>query len=190
MCQFNTATMSPGGNEELVRGLAKQARLKWEPLGNVFIAKQLEPGETYFFTTWGMCDCGSEVGSAQHETAPNGELGDLSRELKKLRQRGWSETKIERWLAQQKQDRVRKKAEWEARHQTTREELERWIEFVRCVLEQDAARWIGVMHHFYNHRIESAKITLTRQWIRLDQVSPEELQGLKPDVLLTIAKKG
>lgn len=189
MCQFNTATMSPGGNEDQVRNLAKQARLKWEPISNAFIVKQLEPRETYFFTTWGMCDCGSEVGSAQRESAPDDKLGDLSRDIKKFRQRGWSETKIERWLAQQKQDRVRKKAEWETRHQTTGEELERWIEFVRCVIKQDAARWIGVMHHFYNQGIESAKITFTRQWVPLDQVSPERLQRLNPDVLLTIAKK-
>lgn len=158
-------------------------------MGNAFVVRQLEPGEKYFFTTWGMCDCGSEVGSSQRETPPTDELGDLSRDLKKFRQSGWSETKIERWLAQKRQDRVRKKAEWKTRHQTIGEELDRWIEFMRSVIEQDAARWIGVMHHFYNHEIESAKITFTRQWVSLDLISPKRLQTLKPDVLLTIAKK-
>ncbi len=189
MCQFNTATMSPDGDQDLVRRLAKQARLKWEPLGNRFVTRQLEPGETYFFTTWGMCDCGSEVGSASRALVPDGELGDLSRDIKKFRKQGWSETKIKRWLAQQKQDRERKQVEWETRHPITGDELERWVEFIRQVIEQDAARWIGVMHHDYDGGIESEKINVTRRWSKLDQLSPELLQKLDRDMLLTIAEK-
>lgn len=189
MCQFNTATMAPGGNGELVRHLARQSRLKWEPLGNAFIVKQLERGETYFFTTWGMCDCGSEVGRASREAAPDDELGDRSRDIKKFRKLGWSETKIERWIDQQKQDRVRKKVEWEARHATTGEEIDRWIAFTKRVIEQDAARWIGVMHHFYHHGIDSAKVDITRRWIKIDYLTPACLQQLEANVLLTCARK-
>ena len=62
MCYYITATMAPNGDESAVRRLAKASLLKWEPLDNPGVVKQLHPGERYFLTTRGMCDCGTEIG--------------------------------------------------------------------------------------------------------------------------------
>ena len=65
MCHYVTATMSADGDEVAVRRIAKGFVLRWDPLENPSVATVLAAGERYFFTTRGMCDCGTDLGSAR-----------------------------------------------------------------------------------------------------------------------------
>lgn len=95
--------MAPNGDESAVRRLAKASLLKWEPLDNPGVIKQLRHGERYFLTTRGMCDCGTEIGVSVRTagTLPPRDA-DISREVKKLKKKGWTDAKVDRWIEQTK----------------------------------------------------------------------------------------
>ncbi|PQO45622.1 hypothetical protein [Blastopirellula marina] len=188
MCQFNTAVMAPDGNESLVRRLAESSRLKWVQLDNPHVMGQLEPGEAYFFTTHGMCDCGSDIGGARQPRVPFGRVPNYEQDVKKLRKRGWSDARIERRMRQQRDDQERKQADWKARQQTAGEELDRWVLFLKSVVQQGAADWIGVMHHMYRGRIDAETIPFERRWVKIDMLDPKMLHELEADVLFTLTK--
>ncbi len=103
MCHYITATMAPNGDESAVRRLAKASLLKWEPLDNPGVIKKLRRGERYFLTTRGMCDCDTEIGVSVRTagTLPPRDA-DLSREVKKLKKKGWTDAKVDRWIEQTK----------------------------------------------------------------------------------------
>lgn len=105
MCYYITATTAPNGDESAVLPLAKASRLKWEPLDNPGVLKQLHPGELYFLTTRGMCDFGTEIGVSIRTdgTLPNRDP-DLSREIKMLKKKRWTENKMDRWIEPTKAD--------------------------------------------------------------------------------------
>ena len=103
MCHFITAVMSPSKNADAVRTLAKTHQLRWEPIKNPFVQKLLKPGEGQYYTTWGMCDCGSELGSLAggDSLTPVQQQTAKERTIRKLHKKGWSQAKIDRRMAQE-----------------------------------------------------------------------------------------
>src|SRR5262249_55763506 len=115
MCHYVTATMSAGGDEATVRRIAKGFLLRWEQIENSSVRRVLVPGEKYFFTTRGMCDCGTDLGSALR-TVVGLRPPDHEREAKKLRKKGWGAAKIERHLKDRQSDYDRRAAKAEERN--------------------------------------------------------------------------
>ncbi len=151
--------MAPDGDEATVGRLAKASLLKWEPLNHTGVIKQLRHGERYFLTTRGMCDCGTEIGARirTDATLPPQDP-DYSRTIKNFKKKGWSDAKIDRWLAQSKADATRKHAEAAARLSGPHPEIERWIQFVTAVLTEHHASWIGIMVHWYGGNLTTEAI--------------------------------
>lgn len=160
MCHFITATMSPSADEAALRRHAEGALLKWEPLQNPSVEKLLLPGERYFLTTRGMCDCGTSLGltSQRGELSPLDEA-DYTRDIKKYRKRGWSQAKIDRWLSQLQSDRERKIRAATHRPDEVHSEIDRWVDFISAALQGQATEWISILLHFY-HGPLSERISL------------------------------
>ncbi len=181
--------MAPNGDESTVRRLAKASLLKWEPLDNPGVSKQLRRGERYFLTTRGMCDCGTEIGVS---TRTDGTLPprdpDLWREIKKLKKKGWTGTKIDRWIEQTKADAARKHQEAEARLSGPHPEVDRWIQFVSAVLTGNHADWIGILLHWYGGNVTTEAIAAgNRRWLSLDDFTEDYLLNAEEDILHTVA---
>jgi hypothetical protein len=188
MCHFITATMAPNGDESAVRRLAKESLLKWEPLDNPSVIKQLHPGELYFLTTRGMCDCGTRIGVRIRTdvTLPDSDP-DFSRETKKLRKKGWSENKIDRWIEQTRSYSARKHAESEARLSGPHSEVDRWIQFVSAVLEGSHADWIGILVHWYGGNVTTEAIAAgNRRWLTLDNFTEDYLLNAEENMIHTV----
>jgi hypothetical protein len=189
MCHYITATMAPNGDESAVRRLAQASLLKWEPLDNLGVIKQLHRGERYFLTTRGMCDCGTELGFS---IRTGGKLpppdADLSREITKLKKKGWTGTKIDRWVEQAKADAVRKHKEAEARLSGPHPEVNRWIQFVSGVLTGKHADWIGILVHWYGGNVTTEAMAAgNRRWLTLDNFTEDYLLNAEEDTLHTVA---
>jgi hypothetical protein len=186
MCHYITATMAPDGDESMVRRLANKAHLKWEPLENPSVIQHLRSGERYFLTTPGMCDCGTALGArirVQGTLPPRD--SDLSGTIKNLKKKGWSASKIDRWVEQLKAY-VNRKHEETAARLNCKHEIERWIEFVSAVLEGKHAQWIGIMVHWYGGNLETASIAAgSRCWLPLSDLTDDYLLNLAEDTLHT-----
>jgi hypothetical protein len=189
MCHYITATMAPNGDESAVRRLAKTSLLNWEPLDNPGVIKQLRHGERYFLTTRGMCDCGTEIGvsiRAARILPPRDP--DLTREIKKLKKKGWRDAKIDRWIEQTMADVARKHTESETRLCGPHPELDRWIQFVSAVLTGNHADWIGILVHWYDGNVTTEAIAAgNRRWLTLDEFTDNYLLNAEEDTLHTIS---
>ena len=183
--------MAPRGDEQAICRLAKASLLKWTPLAHPGVARQLWAEEKYFLTTRGMCDCGTEIGAlrrADQSLPPHDP--DFSRELKKLKKKGWSDAKIDRWLSDSRADAQRKHAGALQRLTGPHPEVLRWIEFVSAALNEQRASWIGVLLHWYHRRLDSEAIPIERKWLALSEFTEDFLLHAAEDVLYCVSLTG
>jgi hypothetical protein len=175
--------MSPGGDVRAVRRIAEAFALRWEPIHNPSVAKALHPGETYFYTTRGMCDCGTDLGSALRRNATL-HAPDPEQEAKKLRKKGWGAAKIARRNKDRQADFERKKAEAEARGDVPPHHAQIWCDFIQAVFDARAAGSIGILLHFYSGGIDSERIPVGgRRTLQVSALTSQYLLELTEDVL-------
>jgi len=175
--------MSAGGDVCAVRQIARAFALRWEQIHNPSVAKALLPGETYYYTTRGMCDCGTDLGSARRIDATL-RPPDHEREAKKLRKKGWGPAKIERRIKDRQADFERKKAEAEARGDVPPHHAQIWCDFIHAALDAGSARSIGILLHFYNGGIDSERISIAgRRSLKTNELTAQFLLELEEDTL-------
>jgi hypothetical protein len=179
VCHFITAVLPDDARLGVLDPIARKHGRRFQPQGNSSVEAQLRPGERYFVTTVGHCDCGTPLGALVPRPGSRKPL-DHEVVLKQLRAKGWSETKISRWLAQ--------KRGVEARDQRIRSDdetpaIDAWVAFLTEVLESKTTSYIGVLLHWYGGPL-SERIPLGgREAIRFDDSAEAMLSHLKEDVL-------
>src|SRR5688572_29469897 len=123
MCHFITAALPAGADAEAVASLFKSYRRALEPVDNDWVVAQLPAGDRYFLTTRGYCDCGTSLGSLTRQCEAPRSPED---EVRKLKRKGWSEAKIERWRAEKLAAGERARDRQEAMAQHMSEDAESW----------------------------------------------------------------
>lgn len=100
---FVSAVLPKRADSQRATDVAKSFEQKFAPLHSPLRA-QLRPEESHYFTTIGHCDC--DTGFACSGAVP-AVVADPAVEIEKkassFRRQGWSQTKIDRWLAQLEQ---------------------------------------------------------------------------------------
>ncbi len=182
MCHYITATLPPGADVERVRNIAKQFHLAWKPIELGRVVSKLKSGETYYLTTAGHCDCGTVLGCLSNDrTKPS---NDHKREIAKLRRKGWSQTKIDRWLHEK--ELATAKAERKDA-QTARErqaEADDWIAFLGTVFSSGASASLGVLLHWCTGPIAGSNIELAeRKIVAVSSLTPDDLLRMEEDCL-------
>lgn len=183
MCHFVTAVMSADGDENATRRIAKGSLLRWDRIVNLAVSTALQTGESYYFTTRGMCDCGTAIGIANRNDIRLAEP-DFVREAKKLRKKGWGEHKIERWLAERKTDYDRKRDEAIATNRDSPFGVQNWVDFIRQTIESGAASSIGLLLHWYSRGLEDERISIKRRdSFHISELTNERLLQVEEDVI-------
>jgi len=186
MCYYITAALPPDSNVDTVRKIAASHHLRWEPVSNSTVLRQLGKGYSYYYTTWGMCDCSTELGC--HLRLEQGDKKvDPEKKIKKFRKEGWSEAKIARWLSDQEAVTSRRQLHREAQKKIEGPEVKRWIEFAGEVLTGRQAKSLGVLLHFYSGSIDSERIHFAEhKHIELAALTKDVLYTLPDDVFLEV----
>jgi hypothetical protein len=168
MCTYITVVVPEGTDEERARELFKRHGLRFD------VYKETPPAirTSICATTCGHCDCGTALGN---ERAAEMAAEDPAEQIPKLRKKGWSEAKIERWLA----DKTRRPDRHVERNER---ELAQWIALIPDVLESEVANKIGVFVHFYNEPT-SADVIKRIEQVPLDRLSSELLVTMADDTL-------
>lgn len=177
MCHFITATLAPASLLETARSIAQQHGRAWESLENPHVTPQLRSGEAYFLTTRKHCDCGTSLGSRRSAGEPE---PSHERRIEKLRGRGWSEARIQRWL--------REKREAERRRATAlrepSEDSASWATFLRTVLDEPRVESVGLLLHWYATSPASERIRLARhETVDVTAIEPAFLERIEEDIL-------
>lgn len=187
MCDFITAIL-PGEADILgLTPIVKQHHLDFTPIQNGTVIAQLAPGETYYLTKRSTCDCGTGLGCLAAENNRKGRSGrSLARKARKLQARGWSRTKIDRWLAQHDETKLK-------RARSTREhyaaDAERWLGIISDILDSAKTPSLGLLIHWYSGRLESERIQIQRRCrTRIKDADPDLLLRIEHDVLYEFTK--
>ncbi len=187
MCHFITAILSARTDIDRAEWVIRSQAFSFSVLGNRHLLCQLEEGAICFRPTKGMCDCGTALGSLCHrEKDASGEEKRMNRQLRKLRRKGWSKTKIDRWLADK-----RKAREVKARIQNQYPvSAKSWVDFVHNTLDSGCTQAIGLLLHWYRGSLEDEKIDLKRTE-RVDYACVDDnlLLNIEEDVLYMFSKE-
>lgn len=147
MCLFITVLLPRKAQISKIGELAKKHHFGWYNLSNQ-ITKQLDGDYFYFCTTSGMCDCGTLLGSKCRISSGK----NLEIEVARLKHKGWSDTKIARWVEQ--------KSAIKNKSINNLDEVQKWMEFITEILEKRFTTTIGILIHMYSKSVNDEDFTL------------------------------
>lgn len=187
MCHFITATLPRGADADAAAAIARRHGRVWVPCENPHVISQLGTGEGYFFTTSGHCDCGTAVGSLARPQLPRRKP---EKQVPKLRRKGWSEAKIQRWLDEKHGTEKRRAAEAEARVGNPPFEAEMWVSLLRDLLAELVVDHVGLLLHMYCGGLETEPIHLLRsRSVEPPELTVDLLLQAEEDVLYRFQKR-
>lgn len=182
MCLFITATLPRNASLNCVAPIFEAHRLSFKKISNPYVLNQLHAGDVYVSTTTSHCDCGSVLGSLNRRNKD--ETEDHEHELKKLRRKGWSEAKIQRWLEQKEQTKEKHLREDEALAGRNTPVARDWAEFISELLGSRCTDRIGILLHFYHTGVDSERVKiLGKEKVKLEELTPKLLMGMREDVV-------
>ena len=175
MCFFLTAYLKTGSDIKAVREMAIDHNLAWEPIKNDSIANQLESGVTQYLTTKGICGC--YLSPTGHWWVMNKKDSDIEKKIKKLQKKGWSESKIIKWVEEKEKD-INRKLDSLV---TSGLDGKNWLSFLKEVFESGSADSIGVLFHFYGDLEKEVIDLIDETSHRIEDVDEWFLQNLRVD---------
>ena len=176
MCHFITTTLPASLPSEAVETIARKHGRNWLSMSNKYVARYLDDGEQYFFTTRGHCDCGTSLGSS---IVAEKDESKQSKQLEKLRRKGWSETKIDRWLKDKEKARSNRRE--------PENDAAIWVALIGEILESTDAKYVGLLLHFYSGDLDDEQIVVSRvEDVPLLELSEDRLRSINEDVLYRV----
>ena len=179
MCTYIAAALLTGSNAQAVAEIADAHGLGWEPFSNRHLTEQA-PGSTWFLTSRKHCDCGTALGASAVSRRAN----DPQDQVPKLKERGWSDAKIARWLADKRGAEERHERSRLQRAEDDATEVLAWLRFLTAVLTAGVAKSVSILLHDYSGPIEGERIAITRREIvGLADLTSRRLSEMEADVL-------
>ncbi len=183
MCHFITATMSADGDADVVRQVAETHGFKWVEIHNPSLEKYLITGERYYFTTQGTCDCGTSLAAAARD-AEASTPRDYNHKLRQFRLRGWSQSKLDRWLAAKTDMNQRKHARLTKPSPGATPDLADWLRFLQATVGCGLVCEIGILVHWYNGGLETESIPIGgRASTPISVASEATLHAIREDTI-------
>lgn len=185
MCHFITATLPKDADLKKSKEIFKSHHLRFKEIENVSVREHLEKGDFYILTTKRMCDCGTDLASQKEsyllDNANFQRHNDKS--IEKLKAKGWSEAKIQRWQKEIKLDAEKDRREEELSHGYSTKRAEDWTKFIQEILASKAAKRIGILVHQYSGRLDNQIKILDKETIKIKNLTPQFLVEMNEDVI-------
>ena len=177
MCFFISIVVKGGDAKSIDVALRRNGR-RAKPLENASLRKALQTDEHHFVTTVGHCDCGTVLSPGEHSTEKQN--SQRSNHVARLRKKGWSERKIDRWII----DRMKAEDRAEQQHQhNAPDTFELWTNVIYDVIAINGVRQAGILLHFYSGHFEDEEIDPVRKSVSVDDFT-DQLRNIKEDQLL------
>ena len=185
---FVTAILPANADLDSLRRLAGDHALALTEVHNPHVEAQLQPSERYYLTTLGSCDCGTVLGSHRRRERRSHARQPNEREVATLRRRGWSDSKIERWLSQHAGTASRDARVQGVYALSDALEAEDWREFITQALASGRA-FIGLLLHWYRGSYLREQIQISRRHsVRAAEITPDFLTRLSEDELYVFTR--
>ena len=178
MCYILSATLPRTIEPDDIR-LGFEDLIHLSPLSNPSVQSVLDADENYYGLTAHYCDCGTALGSAllfNRHRSP-----DPKRQVDKLKRKGWSDSKIERWLQEKAKAVTKLERQRVTAAQDLRPEVERWFSFLHYATR--VSPYFGILLHEYRGDIERETIRPTVMDVDVIELDPSFLLNLNVDVI-------
>ena len=182
MCQYITGTISGRITIEELNSVGKEFGLKFEACPNEFVQKQLKSGESYIWKYCDYCDCGTILGAFSKKRVTH----KIELEVEQRKQKGWSETKIQRFLNERNTGIERSKS-----YAETENEIREWVDFCKKIFETTPINTFGILLHWYNgdFSLYDERITLNRRVIiDKSELTVKKMLEIEEDTLYVISR--
>lgn len=176
MCHFITAVLPASSDIAALSAVAEKHGRRLLPQDNPSVQRKLKAGENCFLTTAGHCDCGTPLGAHTASTAD-----DTQAQVRKLRLKGWSETKISRWREQRGEHQAQKAAAARIASETG---IAQWQAFLSEALARNDTPYLCLLIHMYDGALDrDMELLPDRQAVRLRDADVVFLDAMSEDVL-------
>src|SRR5438128_1204985 len=136
MCQYINVVLPIDVKADKIKPLLVKHGFGYHPFHNSFVLRQFNKGIQLVNTTSKQCDCGSVIGSNANHSSRSIQPKDIER----LRSKGWSETKINNWIAN------KTKTDIQAQERDT--ERNQWMNFLHEVIWENHIGIVGLYIHW------------------------------------------
>ncbi|MBX9721691.1 MAG: hypothetical protein K2X81_09875 [Candidatus Obscuribacterales bacterium] len=185
MCRFITAVVPADADLQASTPLLDKYDMSFKEVKTSFVGAQLE-SDRYVRATRSACDCDSVLGSASPQREAEQTTIPHSTNIEKLRKKGWSQHKIERWLSEKSGSLDRRQQQDKSKHDA---ELTQWCEFISALLLSGFTKRLGLLLHMYKGSIDDERIRIKRiEHLSLSEQLDNELLSMDEDVLYIIEK--
>ena len=175
MCRFISAILPASADIAALTVVAERHGRSLRPQSNPSVRKKLKADENCFLTTVGHCDCGTPLGA--HAASAT---DDTHTQIRKLRAKGWSETKITRWREQRGEHQAQKAATARSASETG---IAQWQAFLSEALARNDTPYLCLVIHMYSGALDGDIELSDRQAVRLRDADTAFLDAMSEDVL-------
>ncbi|MFN8888729.1 MAG: hypothetical protein ACK5WF_14810 [Cyclobacteriaceae bacterium] len=183
MCHFITGLITKQTTLEEINAIGRNHVITFDVCNNSFVRSQLNADEIYLAKRTKYCDCDTQVGMKTRTDDPTTRRID-KRELDKLKSKGWSETKIARWLADREKSVEKDKVRYDQIVNGTHTDIENWLGYIHKLFAETTIPRFGLLLHWYASGTESERIKVKgRVIIRLTELTPDVLLGVEEDTV-------
>jgi len=179
MCQFNIILTEKDTDSTSIEKLLNENGFGYSEINNESINSQIKELQTIIVSTKGHCDCGSILGTDQSKTA---QTFNIEKERKKLKKKKWTDSKIERYLADKLKSQVKNIENMKLGNSA---EEDRWMNLINQLINERIK--FGLLHHQFSGSLAEEKLELTDiTTITNNELSIEHLRNLRDCELLRI----
>ena len=187
MCNFITATCSSKTKLTDINSIGEIYGFTFEDCDNEHIANQILKSEKYLLKVSKMCDCGTSLGEAFFKNDKTERV--QKSEIDKLKKKGWSETKITRYLVDKKKTEHKLILQQEVILKRQSKELDNYINFIKDVLKKTDTETFGLLLHWYSSGPDNEKIKLSdRKNMSHEALTVLDLKMLEDDKILCVTR--
>lgn len=181
MCHFITGLIPRQTTLEEINAIGRNHVILFDVCNNSFVQSQLSADEIYLTKRTKYCDCGTQLGVKTRTDDPSNRRID-KREMDKLKSKGWSETKIARWLADREKSIEKDKVRYDQIVNGVQTDIENWLEYIHKLFAETTTNRFGLLLHWYASGPETERIKLKdRVIIKLSELTPDVLLGVEED---------
>lgn len=182
MCQFNLAIIDSDSDDLKLKEIFEQHGLYFSLINIPNLDKYIDSDLKVIFTTKSHCDCGSAIG---YDSIDNSTKRDIEKEIKKLKRKRWSDSKIKRYLENKEKNELRKQAD---KSESLSIELIKWTNTITKCFDTSITTRFGILTHFYSGTIEEEvfeNVDIIKS--KFNNFKPDSLRELEFDKLLLLS---
>ena len=191
MCHYITGTFESSKiGIEHINAIGKDFGLQFVDCKNDFIHAQLDSKEHYIAKVSKYCDCGTPLGSWNKEHVKSIQRAQRSQEaeIEKLKKKGWSAAKIERFLTNRDKNNEKRGLSSQQQYEKATEDIQQWVNFINQLLSKTSIETFGLLLHFYSGSIENERIKISRKQVAFNDLLDKILIEMDEDTLYLIQK--